>query len=175
MNKSTLLGVIVGAAVVTAGGAVAGYQNWQQQHYAQVLSADLITKQIKTPRQECHEEAVVHQQEPKDQHRVAGTLIGAVVGGVLGNQVGGGNGKKLATVAGAAAGGYAGNQVQDRMQKGNTYTTNEQRCSTVYDIEQRPAGYKVKYELNGKTGVVTMNHDPGKHIAVANGQLVLDP
>ena len=40
-----------------------------------------------------------------------GTGIGAVVGGVLGNQVGGGNGKKLATVAGALLGGYAGNEV----------------------------------------------------------------
>lgn len=174
MNKSTITGLLAGAAIATTVGAVAGYQNWQDQHYAQVLSAEPVTKQIKVPRQECHDETVVHQQQPKDEHRVAGTVIGAVVGGVLGNQVGGGNGKKLATVAGAAAGGYAGNQVQDRMQKGNTYTTTEQRCSTAYDIEHRPAGYKVKYELNGKTGVVTMDHDPGKHIAVENGQLVLN-
>lgn len=40
-----------------------------------------------------------------------GTGIGAVVGGVLGHQVGGGNGKKIATVAGALLGGYAGNEV----------------------------------------------------------------
>ncbi len=40
-----------------------------------------------------------------------GTGIGAVVGGVLGNQVGGGNGKKLATVAGVLLGGYAGNEM----------------------------------------------------------------
>jgi uncharacterized protein YcfJ len=40
-----------------------------------------------------------------------GTGIGAVVGGVLGNQVGGGNGKKLATVAAVLPGGYAGNDV----------------------------------------------------------------
>lgn len=40
-----------------------------------------------------------------------GTGVGAVVGGMLGNQVGGGNGKKLATVAGVLLGGYAGNEV----------------------------------------------------------------
>lgn len=40
-----------------------------------------------------------------------GTGMGAVVGGLLGNQVGGGNGKKLATVAGVLLGGYAGNEV----------------------------------------------------------------
>lgn len=45
-----------------------------------------------------------------DMHPV-GTGVGAVVGGLLGNQVGGGNGKTLATVAGAMLGGYAGNEV----------------------------------------------------------------
>ena len=45
-----------------------------------------------------------------DMHPV-GTGVGAVVGGLLGNQVGGGNGKKLATVAGVLLGGYAGNEV----------------------------------------------------------------
>ena len=45
-----------------------------------------------------------------DMHPV-GTGVGAVLGGVLGNQVGGGNGKKLATIAGVLFGGYAGNEV----------------------------------------------------------------
>jgi uncharacterized protein YcfJ len=45
-----------------------------------------------------------------DMHPI-GTGVGAVVGGLLGNQVGGGNGKKLATVAGVLLGGYAGNEV----------------------------------------------------------------
>ena len=45
-----------------------------------------------------------------DMHPV-GTGVGAVVGGLLGHQVGGGNGKTLATVAGALIGGYAGNEV----------------------------------------------------------------
>lgn len=173
MNKSMMIGAIAGAAIVTAGGAFAGYKTWQQQHYADVVSAELVTKKIKTPRQECHAEEVTRQQQPKDEHRVAGTLIGAVVGGVVGNQFGGGNGKKLATVAGAAAGGYAGNQVQDRMQKGNTYTDTEQRCSTVYDIEERPAGYKVTYEFDGKTRTAHMDHDPGKRLPIEDGQVVL--
>lgn len=43
-----------------------------------------------------------------------GMVAGAVLGGVLGNQVGGGNGKKLATVAGAVGGGYAGNEIEKR-------------------------------------------------------------
>lgn len=45
-----------------------------------------------------------------DMHPV-GTGVGAVIGGLLGNQVGGGNGRKIATVAGALLGGYSGNEV----------------------------------------------------------------
>ncbi len=39
---------------------------------------------------------------------------GAVVGGLLGNQVGDGNGKKLATLAGIIGGGYVGNEIANR-------------------------------------------------------------
>jgi hypothetical protein len=39
---------------------------------------------------------------------------GAVVGGLLGNQVGSGNGRKLATVAGIIGGGFAGNEIANR-------------------------------------------------------------
>jgi hypothetical protein len=47
-------------------------------------------------------------QAPQPNYVAIGT--GAVVGGLLGNQVGGGNGKKLATVAGIIGGGFLGNQ-----------------------------------------------------------------
>ncbi len=50
-----------------------------------------------------------------------GIVAGAVLGGVLGNQVGGGNGKKLATVAGAVGGGYAGNEIEKRTRKTGAY------------------------------------------------------
>jgi outer membrane lipoprotein SlyB len=50
-----------------------------------------------------------------------GMVAGAVLGGVLGNQVGGGNGRKLATVAGAVGGGYAGNEVEKRTRATTTY------------------------------------------------------
>ncbi len=43
-----------------------------------------------------------------------GALLGSVVGGVLGNQIGGGNGRKLATVAGVIGGGLIGNQIANQ-------------------------------------------------------------
>ena len=175
MNKSLLIGAVVGAMAVTAGGAIAGYKAWSERPvYAEVVKVDPVIKHVKTPRQSCHDEEVTRQKPVKDQHQIAGTVIGAVVGGVLGNQVGGGNGKKLATVAGAAAGGYAGHTIQDRMQQGNTYTTTEQRCETVYDVTEKQEGYSVHYKLVDKSGVVRMDHDPGKKIRVENGELVLN-
>jgi uncharacterized protein YcfJ len=50
---------------------------------------------------------------PAQPHYV-GIGTGAVIGGLIGNQVGGGNGKKLATLAGIIGGGYIGNEVAKR-------------------------------------------------------------
>jgi len=50
-----------------------------------------------------------------------GMVAGAVLGGVLGNQVGGGNGRKIATVAGAVGGGYAGNEIEKRTRATASY------------------------------------------------------
>ena len=96
------------------------------------------------------------------------------VGGLLGNQVGGGSGKKIATVAGAAAGGYAGNKVQGNMQDKDTYTTTEQRCNTVIDTSENVVGYNVTYMIGDEEGTVRMDSEPPSRIPVENGQLVLD-
>ncbi|MDB5761741.1 MAG: glycine zipper protein [Herminiimonas sp.] len=53
-------------------------------------------------------------QQPVAQNSPIGIGVGAVLGGLLGNQVGGGNGKTLATIAGAVGGGYVGNEVANR-------------------------------------------------------------
>lgn len=50
-----------------------------------------------------------------------GAVAGGVVGGLLGNQVGGGNGKTLATVAGAVGGGFAGHEIEKRTRAATTY------------------------------------------------------
>ncbi|MBS0308402.1 MAG: glycine zipper 2TM domain-containing protein [Proteobacteria bacterium] len=57
------------------------------------------------------QQAAVQAPAQAPQHSVVGIAAGAVLGGLLGNQVGGGNGKTLATVAGALGGGYLGNEV----------------------------------------------------------------
>ena len=202
MNRSMGIGLVVGAVVATAGGAVAGFKLFEpsagspavaetappapqivepepvpvieEPTHAEVLDVTRVTKTVRVPRQECYTEVVTRQAPAQDTNQVTGTLIGAVVGGVLGNQVGGGDGRKIATAAGAAAGGYAGNRIQKRMQEGNTYTANEQRCSTVYDTRQEPVGFDVRYRMGDEEGQVRMAYHPGDRIPVRDGELVLD-
>ncbi|MGS0941833.1 glycine zipper 2TM domain-containing protein [Pseudomonas luteola] len=173
MNKSMLVGTVLGAVLVTAGGAVAYGVSDRGPKFAEVVAVQPVKETIKTPREVCKDVAVTHRRPIQDQHQIAGTAIGAVVGGLLGNQVGGGNGKKLATVAGAVGGGYVGNKTQEHMQNSDTYTTMQKRCSTVTDASEKVVAYDVKYLLDGKVGQVRMDRDPGKQIPVQGGQLVL--
>ena len=175
MNKSMLTGVVAGAIAVTAIGGVAGYKALNPEPgFANVLAVEAVTETTKTPKEVCHDVTVNEQAPVKDPNRIAGTAIGAVAGGLLGNQVGGGDGRKLATVAGAAAGGYAGNQVQKNMQEKDTVSRTETRCKTVYESHTKTIGYDVRYRLGEKEGQVRMDHQPGPRIPVKDGQLQLD-
>lgn len=174
MNKSLLLGAAAGTALAVGAGAVAGLKMMNKApQYAEVVQVIPLTKTIRTPKQDCHDDSVVHQRPSRDDHHIVGTVAGAVVGGLLGHYVGGGTGRDLATAAGAAGGAYAGNRIENRMQKGNTYTTTEHKCATVYERSVRQEGYKVRYRLGDKEGTVRMDHDPGPRIPVDHGQLVL--
>jgi uncharacterized protein YcfJ len=174
VNKSLAVGLVVGGIAATAAGAVAGYKMIAAPSGAQVISATALTRTIKTPRQECHDEQVTHTKPVKDEHRLVGTGVGAVVGGLLGSRIGGGNTRIVTGLAGAAAGGYAGNKIQEKVQQGNTYTTTERRCVTAYDSHEEPAGYEVVYVLDGKRHQVHMDHDPGQVIPIRDGQVMLE-
>jgi outer membrane lipoprotein SlyB len=85
-----------------------------------------------------------------------GMIAGGVVGGLLGNQVGGGNGKKIATVAGAVGGGYAGHEIEKRT-----------RSTTTYEV-------RVRME-DGRTRTFPYNSQPqwssGDRVRVVDGYL----
>lgn len=169
-----MLGITLGALGVTAGGAVATYSLVDfGPKYADVLAVQPLREVVNTPREVCKDVVVSHRSPVKDQHQIAGTVIGALAGGLLGNQVGAGTGKKLATVAGAAAGGYAGKKVQENLQANDKYTTTETRCKTVTDTTEKVVGYDVEYRLGKQAGRVRMDYDPGPRIPVRDGQLVL--
>lgn len=69
-----------------------------------------------------------------------GVLVGGALGGLLGNQVGGGDGKTVATVLGAIGGGWAGNAVEKRMKKETVYeVTVRMQDGSLRQVEQREA------------------------------------
>lgn len=85
-----------------------------------------------------------------------GAVAGAVLGGILGNQVGGGDGRKLATVAGAVGGGFAGNEVEKRT-----------RTATSYEIRVRMEdGSSRSFSDSGQSGWRS-----GDRVKVVNGSL----
>lgn len=176
MNKSMLAGVGIGVAAALSVAAVASLDVFSTgPRYAQVLSATPIHESVKTPRQQCRNVTVTHRRPVQDENRITGSVLGAVAGGVLGHQIGNGRGKDVATVVGVLGGGYAGNQVQGAMQNNDTYTSTQQRCSTVYDKSQKLLGYDVTYKIGDQQGRVRMDKDPGTQIPVdRNGQLVLN-
>jgi uncharacterized protein YcfJ len=174
VNKSMIVGTVLGAVGVTAAGTMASLTLMEDKpKFAEVLNVRPITKTVETPRQQCRDVVITHRKPVKDKHQLTGTIAGAIVGGILGKQVGGGNGKKLATAVGAAAGGFAGNKVQKDIQAKDTYTSTEQRCETVVDTREDVVGYTVKYQLDGVTDTIRMDHKPEKQIPVVEGKLVL--
>jgi uncharacterized protein YcfJ len=125
--------------------------------FAHVVSSTPVLQTERVPRESCHDEQVTRQKAVKDEKRVAGAALGALVGGVLGNQVGGGDGQKLATAAGAIAGGVAGSKIQRRLQQSNTEIVTEKRCTTVYDSREKVLGYDVAYRVGDQTRTQRMS------------------
>jgi uncharacterized protein YcfJ len=177
MDRSMLKGIALGgiAMVVVGAGAVTGYRTLAQPKVAEVVAVKDVMETVVTPREHCEDVVVQHKAPVKDEHRIAGTAIGAVAGGLLGSTVGGGKGKTVATVAGAAAGGYAGNRVQKNMQDKDVVTTTEHRCRTVQEKSQKLVGYDVRYRLDGKDGSVRMSFKPGATLPVKDGRVVTTP
>ncbi|MEO8656192.1 MAG: glycine zipper 2TM domain-containing protein [Ramlibacter sp.] len=95
---------------------------------------------------------------PRGNH-IAGTAIGAIIGGVLGNQIGGGSGRSAATVLGAVGGAVVGNKIAQNQD--GTYASNQ----TVYRISvQTDTGQMRTYDVSA-----TGDLQPGDRVRVDNG------
>jgi uncharacterized protein YcfJ len=114
------------------------------------------------PEQRCWMERQQVADAGRGDPNVAGGIAGAVIGGILGHQVGGGSGKKIATVGGAVAGGAIGANV------GRNNTTmverDVKRCESV--ASSQPTYWDVTYNHRGQEHRVQMSSAPGATIAV---------
>lgn len=147
--------------------------------FAQVVAVQPITRSntTSTPRQVCRDEQVAVPETYKDSHQIGGAVVGGLAGALAGHLVGGGKGKTLATVAGAAGGAFAGHEIQKKHQEDNaTQTETRNVCHTVTDksTSTKTVGYDVTYTLNGQTGHVRMDRNPGvgTGLPVRNGVVV---
>ncbi len=178
MEKQLIVGALLVAGAVASIGAVAGYVVASRPEFAQVVRVDPVTKAVTVLEQECKEGRVTKQNTVKDKNRIAGTVIGGMVGGVIGHQFSGGTGNTAATKAGAvsvpvAGNPVAGNQVQKKVQEKTAFTESERPCRIVNRTEQQIVAYDVRYIMDGKLGTVRMDHAPGPRIPVKDGRLVL--
>jgi uncharacterized protein YcfJ len=101
--------------------------------------------------------------EARDPNRIAGTALGAIVGGVIGHQIGDNN---AGTVAGALLGGIAGNQIERRQQEQGDLDLS--RCRTIASGDGPLQGYDVRYEYNGRQYVTRMSSNPGRYLRLGN-------
>jgi len=175
MSKS----IIVGSTLAVFGLGGLAFGAWQVQQgpegpqFADITDVDAVTQSVQTPREVCENVAVTRQAPTRDPHSILGSAAGAVVGGLVGNQIGGGSGRKIATVAGAIGGGFAGREVQQRIESGQTVTTTERRCQTVTDTSQQTVGYDVSWRYNGVTQTARLDEAPdGDRVLLEEGSPV---
>ena len=148
----------------------------KEKAYATVVGSEAVreTATTRTPHEVC-QDVVVQERLPERDGNVGGTVAGAVIGGLLGNQVGGGNGRKVATAAGAVAGGVIGNTVDKRHVGGRVVNRTERQCHTETSTAEssRVVGYNVTYRNeDGTTGTMRMDSKPGNRIAMGNQDVV---
>jgi uncharacterized protein YcfJ len=148
MNNTALAGIIVGAVVVAAAGAIVANSGINPlQKYASVVAVEPAFDVTRTPRQVCGEEAALAQ---------SSSLAAS----------------EAASPAPAAAAPEAP-QAKPGTEEAAADAASESDCLVVYDTRSVQAGFDVTYELDGSRKVVRMERDPGDRIPVEDGELVL--
>ena len=177
MNNKIAIAV---AAILAAGASVGAYRTGmigpqyadvvnstpvtvKESIYADVVDVVPITQTSDVPQQVC-ENQQVQVRQPERFGNKDGTVAGALVGGLLGNQVGGGDGRKVATVAGLVGGAYAGRAI-DRRHVGGRVTTQSQRvCRTETRQKSTTVGYEVQYQMDGRLLSKRVSEKPSDQI-----------
>ena len=130
------------------------------------VTPNYITSEVRTPVNSCTQQLVPVTRSGQVINNGgfnAGTLIGGIFGGILGNQVGGGDGKTIATATGSVLGAHVlGNQNQNSTTTTTTQYENRTVCTTSYRIDhkQHISGYVVTYNFDGRSYNTVMTFAP---------------
>jgi uncharacterized protein YcfJ len=108
MSKALTVGTILVVAAAVAGSVFAGYKLLEEDE--SVYAEQTLAAAMPSSADECDSSYT----EPRDKHRIAGTVAGVVIGGAVGNDVGDSD---VTTAAGAAAGAFAGHEIQKNLQE----------------------------------------------------------
>ena len=128
--------------------------------YGTVISSTPIVAAVPVPQRECVDQPVVYQQPTSG----VGALLGAIAGAAIGHNIGGGDGRALATGVGLVAGSAIGDHVE-----GNSLppvASTVRQCRTVTRYENRTVGYDVVYDYQGVRHHTRMSQEPGERIAL---------
>lgn len=144
------------------------------QDRARVTNVATRYERIVVPQEQCRYEIervdTVNNPSYPRERSAAGSVVGGIAGAILGNQIGGGNGRTVATAGGAIVGAIIGDRVANNNPNpaygGNPVERQVRRCSISNQTEERIAGYDVTYQYQGRSYVTTMQNMPGDAIMV---------
>ena len=164
MKKALLVGLVLASTTMSA------FADDNYDDRGRVLSVTPQFQRVNNPRQECRTEIQRESYYEPRERSLGGAIIGGVAGGLLGHTIGRGNGKVAAAAVGAGIGAIVGDRVDnDHYQRGGYERVSErpvERCVSVDNWQQVPAGYLVQYEYNGHQYSTVTQQDPGRFIPV---------
>lgn len=169
--RNTLLFGLIAATVSLPALASHDDRDDNYEDRARVISVAPQYERVNSPRQECRTEYVRESYYEAPQRSLGGAVIGGVTGGLLGSTIGRGNGRVAAAAVGAGVGAIVGDRVDNDRGYGNrgrerVETRPVERCVTVDNWQNIPAGYLVNYEYNGRRYSTVTDRDPGRFIPV---------
>lgn len=166
LREKLLFGLI--AATVSLPALATHDDNYEDR--ARVISVTPQFERVNTPRQECRTEYVRESYyEPRERSNT-GAIIGGLSGGLIGSRFGGGSGRIATAALGAGLGAIVGDRYDNNGRdfgRERVETRPVERCVTVDNWSQVPAGFLVNYEYNGRQYTTVTNQDPGRFIPVS--------
>ena len=170
MRNKLLLGLMT-ATVVLPTLINTAYADDNYDDRARVISVTPQLQRVNNPRQECRTEYVRESYyEPRERSNT-GAIIGGLTGGLVGSRFGGGNGRIATAALGAGLGAIVGdrydNNGRDNRGRERVESRPVERCVSVDNYQNVPAGYLVNYEYNGRQYSTVTDRDPGRFIPVS--------